>query len=89
MALKAQAATGGKKTDFGRVEDGTHMARVVQIIDLGMQQQTDWKTGEARTWDDGKPMIKPEVFITFEFPTERIDIDGESKPRADNNQFGS
>lgn len=80
MALKAQA-TGGKKTDFGRVEDGTHMARVVQIIDLGMQQQTDWKDQTPRKWDDGKLMIKPEVFITFEFPTERIDIDGESKPR--------
>jgi len=70
-----------KKTDNGRVEDGPHMARVVQIIDLGMQKQTDWKTGEVQTYDDGNPIIKPEVFITYEFPTDRIEIDGESKPR--------
>lgn len=80
MALKI-APTSKKKADNGRVEDGTYVARIVQIIDLGLQQQTDYKTGEVKTWDDGNPKIMPEVFITFEFPTERIDIDGESKPR--------
>lgn len=80
MALTAKVG-GSAKKDMGRVEEGTHVARVVQIIDLGMQQQTDWQTGEDRTYDDGNPMIKPEVFITFEFPTERIEVDGEDKPR--------
>ena len=69
------------KQDLGRIEDGTYPARVVQIIDLGMQVQTDWKTQEVKTYDDGNTVIKPEVYINFEFPTERITIKEEDKPR--------
>lgn len=69
------------KQNFGRVEDGTFPARVVQIIDLGQQVQTDFQTGEPKVYEDGNTVIKPEVFINFEFPTERIEIDGVDKPR--------
>jgi hypothetical protein len=51
---------------------GQHMARIVQVIDMGLQKQPDWQ-GQA----------KPPAYmmhITFEFPNERIDIQGESKP---------
>ena len=75
------ATTAKKKTDFGRVGEGSYPARVVQIIDLGMQQQTDWQTGENKTWDNGDIMLKPEVYITYELPTETITINDEEKPR--------
>jgi len=56
-----------EKKDFGRLEEGTFSARLVQIIELGMQEQTDFTTGESTGY-------KPRVLLTFEFPTERITI---------------
>lgn len=60
----------GKKNN-GRIEDGTYSARVVQVIDLGVQK--DEYNGEEK--------IKPEVLVTFEFPTELLVINGEERPR--------
>ena len=54
--------------DFGRLEDGTYMARIVSVVDFGHQPQTDWKTGE-----DTDP--KDKVMITFETPSERIEYE--------------
>jgi hypothetical protein len=53
--------------DFGRVEEGTYPARICQVIDFGVQPQTDWQTGEPTT-------SKPRVMITWEFPTSRAEI---------------
>lgn len=80
MALNFAEGTKVKK-DFGRVEDGAYPARIVQIIDFGLQYETDWKTNEVKTYDDGNPMIKHKVWINFELPDEKIEIDGEEKPR--------
>lgn len=33
------------------------------------------------TEDTGAPDLSPKVYINFELPTKRIDVDGESKPR--------
>lgn len=52
--------------------DGQHMARIVEVIDLGLQKQMPWKGEE-------KPPAYM-MYITFEFPNERIDVQGESKP---------
>ena len=79
MSLKIGAAK--VKKDFGRVEDGTYPARIVQVIDFGQQIETDWKTKEVKTYENGNPMIKPKVWITFELPDEFIEVDGEQKPR--------
>ena len=87
MALNFAEGKKKSKKDFGRVEDGAYPARVVQIIDLGMQIETDYKTGEAKTYDDGNPMIRHKVWINFEFPTETIEIDGENKPRWYGKEF--
>lgn len=56
------------------IEEGTYPAYVVQIIDVGLQEQTDFQTGESK----GK---KPTIRFTFELPTETIEVDGEQKPR--------
>ncbi len=73
----------GKK-DFGRVEDGTYPARIVSVVDLGSQMQTDYKTGDETGY-------KEKVMITWEFPTERIEItkDGETRsmPRWQGKEF--
>ena len=69
------------KKDFGRVEDGAYPARVVSIIDFGMQYATDYKTGEVKKYDDGNDVIQHKVWINFEFPDELIDVDGEQEPR--------
>ena len=55
------------------------MARLTSIVDLGIQPQTDWQTGEVAD-------PKPRALFTWELPTETIEItneDGEteSKPR--------
>jgi len=60
--------------DFGRAEDGNYPARLVQIVELGIQPMEDWQTGEAKD-------PKPRCFLTFEFPTELIEVGGEEKPR--------
>ena len=61
---------GGSKVDWGRVEDGTYPARVAQVVDFGVQPQTDYETGaEAES--------KPVVYITWEFPTSRIDLEND------------
>ena len=67
------------KKDYGRVDDGTYFGRVVSVVDLGIQPQTDWQTKEPTD-------SKPRVMITWELPSERIEIEQEdgttvSKPR--------
>jgi len=61
----AEIPTTGTKKDFGRLEDGPHLARVVSVIDYGLQPQTDWKTKEPT---DPKSIVA----ITFETPNEMI-----------------
>ena len=70
-----------------RIPEGTYMGRMATVVDLGVQAQTDYLTGEE------KP-AKAEVLITFELPTERIDVqteDGEtvSKPRWISKQYAA
>ena len=72
MATKFANIKAPVKKDYGRVEDGTYGARIVQLIMLGSQIQTDWQSGEMKEDDDGNVIYKEEIWITFEFPTERI-----------------
>lgn len=69
------------KVDYGVVEPGAYMARVVGIVDLGLQKEKDWKTGEQKYYDDGNEVINNQVWVTFELPTETITIDDEERPR--------
>lgn len=80
-------STGGSKKDFGRVDDGTYPGRSVQVVILGRHKETDWKTGQVKTYDDGNPVIQPKVFITWELPDETIEINGEEKPRWYSKEF--
>lgn len=69
MSLKiSEINKPAKKTDFGRLEDGNHLARIVSVIDLGLQEQTDWQTKE-------KTDPKKVVMITYETPNETITIE--------------
>lgn len=63
-----------KRSSIPRLEEGTYLARIVQVIDLGTQEIEDFKTGK-KTGERGK------VHITWEFPTETVEINGEEKPR--------
>ena len=76
MSLKA-----GKKQEGGSnfvkpepIKKGTYPARLVQMIDLGVQPQVDFSTKEE------KPPAS-EVWITLEFPTKKVEVNGESRPR--------
>lgn len=51
---------------------GSNMARLVQVIDLGLQERMPFKG------QDKPPAY--ELYLTFEFPDERIEVDGESRP---------
>ena len=56
---------------FPPMDTGVFPARIVQLIDLGIQE-SEWQ---------GETKRNPKVQITFEFPTETIEVDGEHKPR--------
>lgn len=77
MALNLSEAKKNDRPDYGRIDEGTYPARVVQIIDIGLQVE-DYK-GEVKE--------KNKVFVTFEFPTETITIDDEEKPRWLSKEF--
>ena len=64
-------AGGKKKSSNGRVEDGLFPARIVQILDLGIQKN-EWQ---------GEEKIQHQVRITFEFPTEKVMVDDVERPR--------
>ena len=55
------------------IEAGAQRARLVQVVDLGLQPQRPYQG------QDKPPAY--EVYLTFEFPDSRIEIDGESRPR--------
>jgi len=58
-------------SDFKQIPEGTHIARCVSLIDIGLQ------AGEY----EGKPTLKSKVIIGFEVPGEPITLDdGTVKP---------
>lgn len=69
--MKNISAGGGS---FEVLEEGTYVARVCRIIDLGIQQTEDLKTGKPNGW-------RPKMSVSFELPTETIEVNGEDKPR--------
>ena len=72
LDISKYKTTGTK--DFGRSEDGNYPARLAQVIELGLQPMEDYTTKEAKD-------PKPRCMLTFEFPTETIEVGGEEKPR--------
>lgn len=58
------------KGDFAQVDAGTHTAYCYAVIDIGHQE----------SMYQGKRNVKPQVILCFEFPSERVNIDGEDKP---------
>lgn len=56
-----------------RVEDGTYPARLVSLIDLGVQKRDPYQGQEKKPCN--------QVIFTFELPTEKVEIEGEEKPR--------
>lgn len=80
MSLKMNDMGTTRKAKAPRIEEGTYMARISSIIDLGIQPQTDWQTGDVTE-------SKPRVLLTYTLPTERLEKeleDGtvESYPRV-------
>lgn len=77
------------KKDYGRVEDGTYPVRIVQAIMLGVQLQTDWQTNEAKVDKEGNLVYLPEVWITYEFPTERVKYMNDKEEEVDRPRWQS
>ena len=75
MTLKMNQAGGSRVKDFGLPDEGMQLARICRIIDLGLQERKLFPGDEKQ-----KP---PAYFIriTFELPNDRIEVDGESRPR--------
>jgi len=78
MSLTNISEGTGSKKKFARLEDGSYMARIVNIIDLGVQEDM---------WE-GEKKIAHKIFVQFEFPTETITINDEEKPRWLGKDFG-
>lgn len=73
MALTGfnKSKSGGGKFSFEPLSEGVHAARLVQIIDLGIQREEY----------QGEVNERHKVFFTFEVPSETISINGEEKPK--------
>lgn len=75
----------GAKKKYPRLTDGTHLARIYQVVDLGMQERTDWETKEPT---DPKNM----VMVSWEIPGETIEIEEEdgtttTKPKVISKEY--
>ena len=68
------------KKEFKKVEEGSHIAVPVQIIDFGNQLKTDWQTGEPVLNDKGEEVIQHRVWITSEFPEQTDTFEDVEKP---------
>lgn len=77
MSLDLTKASARKKHN---VHNGVHMARVVQIIDLGQQIKTHWKTGEVETYDDGNTILQDRCQVAFELPNAKVLSKGTERP---------
>jgi len=71
----AKASSGGG--GYSPVPAGTHQAVCYSVIDLGTQEYEY----------QGEHKKAHKVMMTFEIPEERIDIDGESKPRVISKEY--
>jgi hypothetical protein len=69
MTLKLEKMS-TPRTKIARLPEGTYMGRVASVVDLGIQPQTDWTTGEATD-------PKARALITWELPTEFVEITDE------------
>lgn len=70
--IKRVGGTVSKKKDYGRLPDGTHSARIVSVIDMGLQEQTHWQTRTNKGPDGVALDPKRIVMITFETPDEML-----------------
>jgi len=64
MSLEIGKPQAKKKTP--RLGEGTYMARISSVVDLGIQPMTDWQTQEPV-----EP--KPRVMLTWTLPTETME----------------
>lgn len=62
-----------ERVEYSPVARGSHMARLVGLVDLGLQPQRPYE-GKAKP-----PAYR--IRLTFELPKQRIEINGESRPR--------
>ncbi len=74
MALNAKTASGGGgNTNFTPMDSGTYPARLVQVIDMGLQPQRPYQGQE-------KPPVR-RVMLTYEFVDEFLkDEEGNEQP---------
>lgn len=59
-----------------RIPEGTFIARISHVVDVGVQPQTDYQTGEPTA-------SKPRVLVTWELPTETIKVEHEDGTEED------
>lgn len=73
MSLMLQRKAG---SDIPPLDGGTYMAVCVGVIDIGTQYIERFKKSN------------PQVILIFEIPSERIEVEGESKPRWISGTYG-
>jgi len=96
MSLNLNQNTSKPKITYPELEPATYPARIVQVIDMGKQYKTNYKNGNQlyrdsdgneTEEDTGNPIVQPKAWITFELPTETIEIEGEDRPRWASKEF--
>jgi len=90
MSLKMNQSSGEQYVQPDPLPPGTYPARIVHVIDIGLQRRTNWKTGnqlyrdengEETEEDTGNPIIQPKVWVTFELPSEMVMTGDKEMPR--------
>lgn len=67
MSLNLESMQSSRKK-APRIEEGTYMARISSIIDLGIQPMTDYKTGDPTE-------SKARALVTWTLPTETVEVE--------------
>ena len=55
-------------SSFPQAPEGTHPARIVQVVDFGLQPRTHWQTGEPTA-------PKSRVYVGFELPSSTFEVE--------------
>lgn len=63
--------------EFEKLPEGVHMAVCDMVVNLGDQLTTY----------QGQSKVKPKVYIRFQVPAERVEINGEDKPMVAGSQY--
>ena len=79
MALNLNKAE-KQSSQLTSIEEGSYVAKIFQVIDMGIQPKVNLKTGKQEGWT-------PAAWLTFEFPTEEYEYENDKGETIKSNKI--